>query len=163
MGDDDGGGAGTRPDDVLALVTDDQIGLRERGGEPRQRFLRARLDSVYGAEGYSCIERVGIRRDTSAVVAEVPDFWIGPIWFTLIRGANCIAECTIQWGRHYKRMRVRSGTTVTVSAQPRTRSRSSSIVPTDGRSKPASAPAPTRGMSTGAGDETTTMSASGRP
>jgi Helix-turn-helix domain len=95
-------------------VTDDQIGLLERGGAPRSRFLRPRLDRVYRADGHTCVERVKVIGDRSPFAAAIPEFWIGPIWFTLTAAADDgVGDSRIQWGQHRKRMRVRSGATVT--------------------------------------------------
>jgi transcriptional regulator with XRE-family HTH domain len=95
-------------------VTDDQIGLLERGGTPRSRFLRPRLDCVYRADGHTCLERVKVGGVRSPFAPEIPEFWIGPIWFTLTAAAeDGVGDARIQCGEHRKRMRVRSGTTVT--------------------------------------------------
>jgi transcriptional regulator with XRE-family HTH domain len=94
-------------------VSDDQVGLVERDRTPRSRFLRARLDQVYRADGHTCVERVNVMGVRSPFCAELPAFWIGPIWFTFRANTDAMADARIEWGQHHKRMRVRSSTTVT--------------------------------------------------
>lgn len=67
-------------------VTDDQIGLLEHDGDPRPRWLRARLDTIYRADGHACCDDVGLAsivRTRSSFVIEFPAFWIGPVWVAL--------------------------------------------------------------------------------
>ena len=70
-------------------VTDDQLRLLERGGNPRRALLRSRLDAVYRADGFTCMEEVEARQENRPRGPQVPftfdfpSFWIGPVWITV--------------------------------------------------------------------------------
>jgi len=93
-------------------VTDDQIDELERGGNPRTEFLRSRLDRVYRADGYTCIEEVKSRRPKSPFRFDFPAYWIGPVWFTFASKHDVPALAQVRWGQSYKQLQVKGGTTV---------------------------------------------------
>jgi hypothetical protein len=94
-------------------VTDDQVALLERGGNPRRRFLRTRLDLLYRADGHTCLEIVNAQGSRSPYVVHFPSFWIGPVWFTFTARGDARGEARIEWGPNRKRMFIQAGTTVT--------------------------------------------------
>ncbi|HET6949987.1 MAG TPA: hypothetical protein VFI47_06420, partial [Acidimicrobiales bacterium] len=102
-------------------VSDDQIGLLERGGNPRPLLLRARLDTVYRADGHTCVEVLGSTSHRSPHVVAVPRFWTGPVWFGFAAEATATADATIELGPSHKRVRVRTGVTVTCRQPPHER------------------------------------------
>lgn len=98
-------------------VSDDQIGLHERGRRPRVPMLEPRLDSVYGADGRTCTAEVAVSRSTSGrATIEFPAYWIGPVWFSFEpqAGQPSRAETVrIQWGPNHRRLRICPPTLVT--------------------------------------------------
>jgi transcriptional regulator with XRE-family HTH domain len=95
-------------------ISDDQISLLERGGNPQPVYIRSRLDRVYRADGVCCLESVPPERRRSRFTFEFPNFWIGPIWFTFrAAGATERGLAALHWGLASKQMMLRSGTTVT--------------------------------------------------
>jgi hypothetical protein len=94
-------------------ITDDQVALLERGGNPRPRFLRTRLDLLYRADGHTCLEVVKAQGSRSPYMVNFPDFWIGPVWFTFAAGSDPCGEARLEWGPNRKRMYLQAGTTVT--------------------------------------------------
>lgn len=70
-----GNGAGER-------VTKGKVGRVERGGRPRVPHIRALLDKVYAADGYTCSERVEPLSPRSPFEVRFPRWWVGPVWFT---------------------------------------------------------------------------------
>jgi len=99
------------PDDP---VSDDQVAVVEAGGHPQSSYLPARVDSVYRADGQTCIEAVPVRGTRSPFVVDFPLFWIGPVWFTLRAPPwrEPVGDARVEWDRGFKRLRVRSGVTV---------------------------------------------------
>jgi len=95
-------------------ITDDHIEELENGGNPRPRFLRSRLDRVYRADGYTCVEQVKPRRQRSPFMFDLPSYWIGPIWFTFSsKHEDAQARVELRAASSYKQMQVKAGTTVT--------------------------------------------------
>jgi hypothetical protein len=93
-------------------VTDDQIELLEKGGNPQRRFLRSRLDRVYRADGHTSVEEVKASR-TKPFTFTFPGYWIGPVWFTFSSQHTASTRAELRWGESYKQMQVEPGTTVT--------------------------------------------------
>jgi transcriptional regulator with XRE-family HTH domain len=95
-------------------VSDDQVGLLERGGSPRTGRVRTRLDTVYRADGVCAVERVDPVVDRPTYTFVFPDWWIGPVWFTFVSpDGRDPGYARIDWARASKRMFVAPGTTVT--------------------------------------------------
>ena len=102
-------------------VSDDQVRVLERGGSPRARLLRSRLDSVYGADGLTCVEEVGVTGGRSPIVVDFPGYWIGPIWVTLVAEGSTPALVQLTFGMHSKQVIARPGTTLTCRRATRTK------------------------------------------
>lgn len=95
-------------------VTDDQLLVLERGGRPRTWRLGSRLDTVYRADGQTCLEPVPVRGDDKAgrLVVDVPRYWVGPLWVTFT-GPDPVGGASLEWAPWRKDVCIRSGTTVT--------------------------------------------------
>jgi transcriptional regulator with XRE-family HTH domain len=95
-------------------ISDDQVGVVERGGIPMPRHLLSRLDRVYRAGGRCGVERVEASGERSPFAFEFPRYWIGPVWFTVGSPADdARGHAVIQQGIASKRLYLRAGTTVT--------------------------------------------------
>jgi hypothetical protein len=77
-------------------VSADRIRRFERGATPQARQLRARLDSVYDAGGYTCNEQVGVSSYRSPFTVTFPRYWIGPVWFAFASDRGGRAPVTLQ-------------------------------------------------------------------
>lgn len=70
---------------VGRAVSDDQMEQLESGGQPRCERIGSRLDTVYRADGHTCIEVVGARPgSTGQVIVEFPSYWVGPVWVSVL-------------------------------------------------------------------------------
>jgi hypothetical protein len=95
-------------------ISDDQVGVVERGGIPMPRHVLCRLDCVYRAGGRCGVERVEASGERSPFAFEFPRYWIGPVWFTVGSPADdARGHAVIQQGIASKRLYLRAGTTVT--------------------------------------------------
>lgn len=97
-------------------VSEDQVRVLERDGNPRPPLLRSRLDSAYRADGVTCVEElpVGVRAPGRFTV-EFPPYWIGPVWVTVVADGDDPPPGPVQlaFGRHRKQLIARPGTTLT--------------------------------------------------
>lgn len=94
-------------------VTDSQVALVEAGGVPRVEHLASRLDAVYRADGETFLERVECKVAARGTVVHFPRYWAGPVWLTLHSPFDEeIAEIKLRWGPRQKRLRLRSGMTL---------------------------------------------------
>jgi DNA-binding XRE family transcriptional regulator len=83
-------GPGARP------VTEDQIYHYEDGRSSRIRHLPALLDRVYGADGWTCLEPVPVRRTgPDQLTVDFPAFWVGPVQVTAEPVGQAAAAGTI--------------------------------------------------------------------
>jgi transcriptional regulator with XRE-family HTH domain len=88
----------------------DQVRGVENGRRPRTRYVRARLDAVYRADGHLCRDEVPVTEGpaTSADVrvdVEIPAFWVGPVWFSLVpQGRARTGRVRLEWGSDIKHM-----------------------------------------------------------
>lgn len=107
---------------AVAPVSEDQLSRFERGSSVRVRWLRARLDTLYQADGYTCLEDADARllasRDDPArkrYEVAFPEFWVGPIWvsFSCPTEAQEVGHVSLRWWPWQKRLALRPGTTVT--------------------------------------------------
>jgi len=100
-----------------APIKDDQVATVEAGGRPRVQQLGSRLDTVFRADGITCLEPAPIPLvPGSQGVAQVnfPPYWVGPVWTTFTAdGSHVISNVALQWGPWTKLLRVRSGTAAT--------------------------------------------------
>lgn len=101
-------------------VSADQLGRFERGRLVRVKWLRARLDCVYRAGGFTCTETADARRHgpptaEASYTVGFPPFWVGPVWIAFVGPApGCVGRVTLHWWPWRKALRVDSGATVTV-------------------------------------------------
>ena len=95
-------------------VSDDQIRVIERDGNPQARWLRSRLDMIYRADGYCGTEEVEVTGARSPFTVAFPRFWIGPVWVTLLSDRPTGAgSLQLKFGKNTKAIIARPGTTVT--------------------------------------------------
>lgn len=96
-------------------MTDDQVEVVETGGQPVVERLGSRLDTVYRADGHTCIEPV----TTSPVgpgaeyALRLPGYWIGPVWVMFTAShPDEIGSAVVRWPPWQKLVRVRSGVAI---------------------------------------------------
>lgn len=96
----------------LALISERQLEHFEAGKPTSVEYLASRLDRVYGADGFTCRERLREVRptDTGSEVA-FPAHWVGPVVLTLSgpRGDAETAEMDLRWGSWRSPLLVRNG------------------------------------------------------
>jgi transcriptional regulator with XRE-family HTH domain len=108
------------------VVSSNQIeNLERRGTIPTSSRIIARLDYVYGMDGYLGIERVFSSRSMKTQVNKdgqwtirFPEFWIGPIWLQLrapkrLSDEGGEVQLDLQWGPWRRLQMVRDATVVT--------------------------------------------------
>ncbi|HEY8545999.1 MAG TPA: helix-turn-helix transcriptional regulator, partial [Acidimicrobiales bacterium] len=91
-------------------VSEDQIRVLERGGKPRPRLLRSRLDAAYRADGVTVVEEVPVTGARPPFTIELPTFWIGPVWAELLADDPAPGRVHLAFGRHRKDVFARPGT-----------------------------------------------------
>ena len=94
-------------------VSEDQVRVLERGGNPRPWLLRSRLDTAYRGDGVTGTEELEVAGARSPFAIEFPPFWIGPIWVTLLADDPTPGRVQLAFGRHRKQVVAKPGTTVT--------------------------------------------------
>jgi len=97
----------------LRPVTVEHIRSIESDRSTRPRYLRSRLDSVYRADGRTCLEAVEAEPGGPPFVFAFPRFWVGPVWFTFSSDDHADAAVRIDAPPSYKRMRVADGVSMT--------------------------------------------------
>lgn len=94
-------------------VSEDQVRVLERGGNPRPRLLRSRLDTAYRGDGVTGVEDLDVAGTRSPYAIEFPPFWIGPIWVALEGDDPAPGRVELAFGRHRKHVMARPGVTLT--------------------------------------------------
>ena len=95
-------------------VSDDQLEQLENGGHPRGERIGSRLDTVYRADGHTCIEVVAARPGPAGqLIVEFPRYWVGPVWVSLLGppGAG-VGAMSLEFPPWRKNLCARSGLTV---------------------------------------------------
>lgn len=95
-------------------ITDDHLERLETGGHARAERIGSRLDTVYGADGHTCIEPVAGRPGSDGqLVVEFPSYWVGPVWVALLGppGAG-VGAMSLEFPPWRKNLCARSGLTV---------------------------------------------------
>lgn len=96
-------------------VSDDQLEQLEAGGHPRGERIGSRLDTVYRADGHTCIEFAAARPGPAGqLIVEFPGYWVGPVWVSLLGppGAG-VGAMSLEFPPWRKNICARSGLTVT--------------------------------------------------
>lgn len=98
-------------------VTDDHLEVLEAGGRPRPWRLGSRLDTVYRADGHTCLEPAVVTPcgPPGLYAVEFPSYWVGPVWVAFHGaepGADPAAAASLVWRPWRKDLCVRSGTVV---------------------------------------------------
>lgn len=95
-------------------------GLEEERQPRGVDYPRARLDTIYRADGFTCSERVDpvVERNSATANAAIrysvvfPEFWVGPVWITFEADDGAIGDVELNWPPWRKPLTLRSGTTV---------------------------------------------------
>jgi len=96
----------------LAFISERQLEYFEAGNLTSVEYLASRLDRVYGADGFTCRERVREVQPTDTGSKVIfPAHWVGPVVLTL-RGPGGdaeTAEVDLRWGSWRSPLLVRNG------------------------------------------------------
>ena len=102
--------AATELDPAIPIKPSD-IESCERGRNVQRQGLRPRLDMVYGADGYSCVEVVPVRQLRQSWTVDTPSYWVGPVSIAASDPARGDVEgtLTLRWNAWEFKVKVRSG------------------------------------------------------
>ena len=93
----------------------------ENGSEPRLAHLRSRLDTVYGAGGHLCCEKLkdAVHLYSDAVRFCFPGWWVGPVWVLVLEsGSTAPGMVSLSWGPWAIKVKVRPGQVFTFRKAP---------------------------------------------
>ncbi|HEV7762175.1 MAG TPA: helix-turn-helix transcriptional regulator [Acidimicrobiales bacterium] len=93
-------------------VSADRVRRFERGATPQARQLRARLDHVYEAGGYTCNEPVHVKDYRPPFTVTFPRYWVGPVWFAFGSDGRAPTEVRVRHGGVHQDLVVVPGASV---------------------------------------------------